>query len=199
MPLTERFSSYFSEKIKKLVTDLQQTSKLPTASPDITFRTSHETLDDFLPVTEDQVVRLIAKSKASTCSHDPVPTSLVKLCAKEHAPIFTRIINLSLENGFFPDPLKHCHIRPILKNPKLNTEELNSYRPIANLKFLGKMIERVVALQIKDHISHHFLYATTQSAYRAHHSCETALLRVYNDLLLALDVGQEAILVLLDY
>ena len=38
-----------------------------------------------------------------------------------------------------------------------------------------------------------------QSAYRKNHSCETALLRVHNDLLLALDSGEEAVLILLDF
>ena len=38
-----------------------------------------------------------------------------------------------------------------------------------------------------------------QSAYRSCHSIETALLRVYNDLLLAVDQGNEAVLILLDY
>ena len=43
------------------------------------------------------------------------------------------------------------------------------------------------------------MFPSTQSAYRCFHSTETALLKVYNDLLLAVDKGQEAILVMLDY
>ena len=106
---------------------------------------------------------------------------------------------MSLETGYFPDPLKHAHISPLLKNPKLDPEELNDCRPIAYLKLLGKTIERLAVIQIQDHLSYNHLHAATQSAYRKNHSCETALLRVHNDLLLALDKGQEAILILLDY
>ncbi|PIK48723.1 putative RNA-directed DNA polymerase from mobile element jockey-like [Apostichopus japonicus] len=77
--------------------------------------------------------------------------------------------------------------------------DLKSYRPIANLKFLAKTIERVCSKQIQNYLRNNKLLGEKQSAYRAHHSTETALLRVYNDLLLTADKGEEAILVLLDY
>ena len=53
--------------------------------------------------------------------------------------------------------------------------------------------------QLQNDLTVNNLFAKTQSAYRAHHSCETALIRVINDILLALDKGNEAVLLLLDY
>ena len=75
---------------------------------------------------------------------------------------------------------------------------LENYRPISNLPFLGRMIERVVAMQFKQHLVINNLYTKTQSAYRAYYSTETALLRVSNDINLALDNHDDVVLVLLD-
>lgn len=82
---------------------------------------------------------------------------------------------------------------------KLDVEDLANYRPISNLPYLGKLIERTVVNQLQQHLHNNNLYPTMQSAYRRHHSTETALMYVQNHLLHALDNRKEALLVLLDY
>ena len=74
-----------------------------------------------------------------------------------------------------------------------------NYRPIANLMFLSKVLERIVANQLKGYLQEFQLFPPTQSAYREGHFTETDLQRVYNDISLALDKGEEAILMLVDY
>ena len=144
-------------------------------------------------------MQLIKKSRSTTCGLDPLPTTLLKKCSDELPPVITQIVNLSLRSGCFPDLLKHAQVSPLLKADRLDPELLKNYRPISQLKFLGKIIERVVLSQVLEHLSSHNLFPSMQSAYRPRHSCETALLRVSNDILLALDGGDEAILLLLDY
>ena len=61
------------------------------------------------------------------------------------------------------------------------------------------MIEKVATIQIMDYLTEHNLHVPTQSAYKQHHSVETALTRVQNDIARSLDQRQEAILVLLDF
>ncbi len=73
-----------------------------------------------------------------------------------------------------------------------------NYRPVSNLTFLGKLIERIVALQIVDHLEANNLMDIFQSACRKYHSTETALLKVQNELLMRLDNPNTVILVLLD-
>ena len=87
MPLTERFLKYFSDKIESIVRDLKEIPH--RVIPGIAIRTTAEIFDCFLPVQEEQLMTLITKSKSTMCSLDPVPTSLIKLCINELAPILT--------------------------------------------------------------------------------------------------------------
>ena len=63
---------------------------------------------------------------------------------------------------------------------------------------MSKVLERLVCEQLHAHLQREDLLPKFQSAYRKHHSVETALLRVQNDILLALDAHQGVVLVLLD-
>ena len=74
----------------------------------------------------------------------------------------------------------------------------SGYRPVSNLSFLSKLIERIVCVQLVNHLDKNGLYEVFQSAYRQLHSTETALLRVQNDILQAVDSRGGTILVLLD-
>ncbi len=103
-----------------------------------------------------------------------------------------------LRRVFFPTNLKTAYIRPLLKKTGLDKEILQNYRPVSNLKFLGKTTERVVLSRLSDIINDHNLSDEFQSAYRPKHSIETALLRVHNDILVAMDEGKVTALILLD-
>ena len=99
----------------------------------------------------------------------------------------------------FPESFKCANVLPRLKSSATDVEDLKSYRPIANLRFFGKVLKRIIAFQLHQYLSTFSLYAKSQSGYRSFHSVETALLRVTNDILLSLDKGEEVILVLLDF
>ena len=89
-------------------------------------------------------------------------------------------------------------IRPGLKKSLLDPMVPRNYRPISNLSFVSKVLERVAADQLCNYMEEHSLNHPYQSAYRRHHSVETALTKVYNDIMLALDREEGAILVVLD-
>ena len=73
-----------------------------------------------------------------------------------------------------------------------------NYRPVSNLPFLSKVLEKVVLHQLRGHLLANNLSETFHSAYHAHHSTETALLDVTNCLLGSADEGRVFILTLLD-
>ena len=113
------------------------------------------------------------------------------------AKYITLIVNRSPSSGCFPDSQKIAHVKPLLKKPNLDKEVFKNYRPVANLKYLGKTIERVVSSRISDHVCANNLSDTFQTAYKPFHGTETALLRVDNAILSAMDDGKITALVLL--
>src|SRR5664279_4605630 len=108
------------------------------------------------------------------------------------------MINMSFSQATFPSSHKHAIITPLLKKPNLDPFDLKSYRPISNLPFISKFTERLAVKQFNDHITANHLLPSHQSAYRLHHSTETAVTAVYNDIARAVDRGEVCALVLLD-
>ena len=70
----------------------------------------------------------------------------------------------------------------VLKKANIDQDNTNSYRPISNLPFVSKLLERYLL----DHMTANNLLERYQSAYKSHHSTETALVLVQNDILGAL-------------
>ena len=80
----------------------------------------------------------------------------------------------------------------------VSTDDLNNFRPISNLIFISKTLEKVVTSRIQSHLSSNSLSSSFQSAYRIFHSTETTLLKIHNDLILAMDRVKVTSLILLD-
>ena len=87
---------------------------------------------------------------------------------------------------------------PILKKSTLDPSVLSSYRPISNLPFISKLLERAVNERLLLHLHSNGLLPEHQSAYRRSHSTETALLKVTSDALIAADMGKLTLLGMLD-
>jgi hypothetical protein len=198
--LANRFVNYFTDKIVNIregieASNIGMVNILETSSDDTEILTK---LSKFRPVTEAEVLKIIKKSPSKSCGQDPIPTWLLKECQEVLLPVITVIVNLSLTTSTMPDELKEAHIAPLIKKAILDPEILKNFRPVSNLAYLSKLIERVVAAQYIEHLKQNGLCEDMQSAYREFHSTETALLRVQNDILLGIDKDGAAILVLLD-
>ena len=90
------------------------------------------------------------------------------------------------------------HIAGAYLARKLQPCSQPSCRPISQLPFISKVLERVVTNRIRPHLEEYHLFDKYQSAYREAHSTETALLRVHHDITSALDKGSTVALVMLD-
>ena len=126
-----------------------------------------------------------------------MPTPLIVECLDVLLPILTRMINLCPQTGCFPKECKLADVKPVLKKSSAE-ETFSNLRPLSNLPFVGKHIERAVFRQTHNHLTAHELYPKTQSAYREFHSTETTLLRGKNDILLNMNQQRVTLLVLLD-
>ena len=188
----EDFASYFRDKV-----DAVRASTSTTPTYDVPCRAT-PTLEEWTLVSVDEVEQLISSALNKTCELDPAPTWLVKEMRGLLSPFITLLFNKSLMSACFPAAFKQALVRPSLKKVGLDAGDLKNFRPVSNLPFLAKLLERVVQVRLQGFLDTNRLMPTAQSAYRKFHSTETATARVYNDLLLATDRGQVSALCLLD-
>jgi hypothetical protein len=195
--LANEFGSFFIEKIAAVRRNIEQNRSplTPTVAPQAETSSS---LTELETVSEEEVRRIIMDSPAKHCALDPLPTWLLKQNLDAFLPFITAIINASLQSGVVPAAYKTARVVPLLKKASLDPAVLGNYRPVSNLPFLSKVLERVVNLQLRDYVTRHGLQEKMQSAYRANHGTETALLRVQNDIVMALSEKKATLLVLLD-
>ena len=150
---------------------------------------TRKVLQNLSCVSADEVHHLVLQAPCKSSDLDPIPTSLVKDCIDILIIPITSIINLSLTGGSFPSHFKSAHVSPLLKKP-LNKESMRNYRPVSNLSFLFKVLEKVVVNQLNTHINSSNTSNQHQSAYRKFHSTETALLKIHSDILASMDAGR---------
>ena len=105
---------------------------------------------------------------------------------------------MSLTEAVVPSSLKNASLHPLLKKASLPYDEFSSFRPVSNLSFISKCVKKVAAAQTCMHIDDNNLSELYQSAYKKHHSTETALIKVQDDILRAIDNNCCVILLLLD-
>ena len=110
--------------------------------------------------------------------------SAVRLEPGEFETEATCLCNRSLQEGFLPPSQTHAVIRPLLKSDELDASDVKNYRPVSNLTFMSKLIERLVYQPL--------------TVFRKHHSTETALIKVMSDISMAADKGNVTLLGLLD-
>ena len=80
----------------------------------------------------------------------------------------------------------------------LEDSELKNFRSVSNLSFMSKLLEKIVQTRIQAFFDSNGLMAKMQSAYRRFHITETAVTKVFSDLLVAADNGKMSALCVLD-
>jgi len=153
---------------------------------------------EFHPITTEDVIKVIASSPSKQCSLDVLPTWLMKEATPLLAPFIARMFNHSFAIGRFPSTWKHAIVKPLLKQAGAEESSPANFRPVSNLSFISKVLERIANKQLTEYLSGNRLLPRFQSAYRRGHSTETALLKVFSDVVNAIDSGQLALLSLLD-
>ncbi len=103
-----------------------------------------------------------------------------------------------MTSGTFPTQFKKAIIRPHLKKTNLDHEQMKNYRPVSNLHFLSKILEKLVVNRLDRYLELNNLHDPLQSAYRKQHSTETAVLKLSNDIIQGLDQEKVTILASLD-
>ena len=191
-------AKFYTNKIVKIREYIEATrcdgeSESALPSQPITHR-----LTAFRPINLDELKQIISGMKSNTSRADPIETSVVKQNLDTLAPILLKIINSCLVQSIFPSQLKKAIITPVIKDETKSHDDFKNYRPISNLEFLSKLLEKVVLKQLTKYLDEFSLYTKFQSAYRPNHSCETAMAYIVDDIQQFLENKQNAALIMLD-
>jgi Reverse transcriptase (RNA-dependent DNA polymerase) len=187
-------SEFFNKKTE-LIRESTKDSNLPVFD----IGQNSYSLPAFDEVTPDEVEKLLGDSTTKQCELDIVPVWIIKTLRTVFAPILALLINISILQTTLPASHKRAIVRPRLKKPSLDPSDPASYRPVSNLSFISKLIERVIHRQLSTFVETNQLLPSTQSGFRRFHSTETAVVKVYNDIVTALDAGLITVLFLLDF
>ena len=164
--LAENFASYFHSKIdtiREKFKGIDSYNPQPREVPGLV---------KFAPVLPSELGKIIHRMPPKTCQLDQVPTNKLQEILDGCLPALSHITNRSLELGKFAEKWKEAIVKPLIKKKQLGTINSN-YRPVSNLSFISKIVEKVTLEQFNDHCNQHSLLPEYQSAYRKHHSCET--------------------------
>ena len=152
--LANRFSKFFNDKI-----DTLRTSFRIDANSDVEMEPlASVKMNNLISATSDEIRDVIASCLNKLCQLDPIPTWMVKQCVNPLLPLLTSIINESLTKGEFPNDFKNAIVKPLLRKPSLDMDELKNYRPVSNLHFISKVIEKLVAKRLVEHMSEYSMY-----------------------------------------
>jgi hypothetical protein len=119
---------------------------------------------------------------------DGISPKIIKICKDVISPILANIINLCISQGIFPDIFKFARVIPIHKGS--DKDDPSNYRPISILPTLSKIFERHIATQLQNYFHVTNILHPNQSGFRKNHSCQTALIRIVDTWVNAIDCNE---------
>ena len=199
--LANAFNSFFVNKVEKTQNYIHsqlQLEQLNHVDEHLSVDMPHvEFLSEFKLCESVELKEIILKGIKTTYGIDPLPKHLMSDSLDELLPHLLDLVNTSLRTGSI-DGVKFSHVRPLLKKFDMDFAELLSYRAISNLSFISKLIERVVAKRLDEHMTRNQLHNNSQHGYKANHSSETLLMKFLNDILVAVDKNRGVVVLLID-
>ena len=117
----------------------------------------------YLAVPSSELLNINSSTSFKSCELDPVPGHVLKYLLPTILLIISKIVNISVESGRMPELFKQAIIKLLLKKPSLDPVEYKNFRPISNLRFISKIIEKCVAKQLTEYLNSNGLGETFQS------------------------------------
>ena len=148
--LANSFMTYFTDKIQK-IRDTFKKGKQYANAPQPVY--GGNKLVMFEAATSDEILKIVLSHSVNTSPEDPIPARIIKDNLDLFLPIWTKLVNLSLSEGSI-ECLKSAVVIPLLKelDDHMDSDNLKNYRPVSNLQFLEKLIERIVAIRLNKHM-----------------------------------------------
>ena len=190
--LAEEFAGFFHDKIDNIRSRFNTTAPYkPEEKCDVPL------LNKFMPISATRLEKTITSMPSKTCALDIMPTARLKEVLRTIPLSITHIVNKSLDQGEFYTGWKEALVKPLVKKRILGTTMTN-YRPVSNLQFISKIVEKVTLDQFTQHCNRNSLLPNYQSAYRQYYGCETSLVKLVNDILWAMEKQLVTVVGILD-
>ena len=132
-----------------------------------------------------------------SCEIDPIPTALLKEVLPSVSGPITSMVNNSITTGIFAQSWKTAIICSLLKKVDLALQ-LSNFRSFSNLSSLSHGVECAILHPYSRHCKDKDLISGNQSAYCANYSYETALVKIVNDILWAMESQKVSALMAID-
>ena len=117
-----------------------------------------------------------------------VPVFLLKTFKDFFSNMLSKLVNLSFENGVFPDMLKLAKVIPLHK--KESKFNYVNYRPISLLSVFSKIYEKLIYCRIYTYLTKYNLIYPKQFGFRASHSTNHAIISITEHIRNLLDKGE---------
>ena len=149
------------------------------------------------PTNTNEIKAVISKLKDGAPGRDGILPKHLKCISESIAYPLSKIANLSFEQGVFPTELKIAIVSPLYKakDPMF----FNNYRPISLLSVFSKILERLMYNRLLKFIDKNNLLNEFQFGFRNNHSTFMALIVLVENLVTALDNGNCAVGLFLDF
>lgn len=128
---------------------------------------------------------------------DGIPNILLKECANKLSPILAKVFRSSMDSGRLPQSWNEAIVTPIFK--KGSRLQASNYRPISLTSNVSKIMEKIIAIQLRDFALRHSLIPASQHGFTPGRSTSTNLLLAVNDWTNRLDEGQPIDVIYLDF
>lgn len=152
---------------------------------------------EFKPILNYEVVDAVYEVKSNAAGVDGISMKFLKIILPLVIDHVTWMFNNIMSTAVFPSAWKKAKVLPLRKKKRLNCIE--NLRPISLLCVLSKVFEKLLKRQVVAHIERFNLLSDQQAGFRKGQSVKTALLRVYDDIAVAVDNKNKVVLLLLDF
>ena len=149
------------------------------------------------PVNENEIGQLIKSLKDTTAGFDDLNSMCLKISSRFLLKPLTHICNLSISQGIFPEQLKIANVIPLYKSD--DSMSFNNYRPISVWCVLSKIFEKIMYNRVAAFLEIFKILHDNQYGFRKKSSTHVALLTFIDKVIEAIENGEYAIGVFLDF
>ena len=144
-----------------------------------------------------EVFTIIKNLKIGSAGYDSISAKVAKSSYASFITPLLHVINLSLTQGVFPRELKLARVIPIYKSG--DPMCLSNYRPVSVLPLFSKIFERLMYNRLLSFLTKHKILYDFQFGFRPGHSPNMALIYLVDKISNALENGEFALGLFLDF